>query len=96
MHFAHVRHIFFIAVFAAGGVMLEFCYVINYKKQNIKFTFTKIKSIVLLLLCFLMLDISFSHPHSIIFMVDKNVYSILILQTKIENNFPIYYYCIAL
>ena len=96
MHFAHVRHIFFIAVFAAGGVMLEFCNVINYKKQNIKFTFTKIKSIVLLLFCFLMLDISFSYPHSIIFMVDKNVYSILILQTKIENNFPIYYYCIAL
>ena len=61
MHFAaHVRHIFFIAVFAAGGVMLEFCNVINYKKQNIKITFTKIKSIVLLLLCFLILDISFS------------------------------------
>ena len=37
MHFAHVRHIFFIAVFAAGGVMLEFCNVINYKKQNMKF-----------------------------------------------------------
>ena len=42
MHFAHVRHIFFIAIFAAGGVMLECCNVINYKKQNIKFTFTKI------------------------------------------------------
>ena len=42
MHSAHVRHIFFIAVFAAGGVMLEFCNVINYKKQNMKFTLTKI------------------------------------------------------
>ena len=39
MHFAHVRHIFFIAVFAAGGVMLETKYKI-YIHKNIVYSTT--------------------------------------------------------